>query len=198
MAVLSTASTDAARRHRRWFRRGLVLFVMLVFGELNLPAQAAISKAYQIKAVFLFNFTQFVDWPTNVLTDPQTPFTIGVLGNDPFGNFLDATVRGEKVDGHDLIVQRYRRAEDIKNCEILFVSQSEARHLNRILAGLQGRSVLTVGDFDGFAKNGGMVRFVTEQNKIHIRINLATAKAANLNISSQLLRLAEIIQPGED
>lgn len=198
MAVLSPAKAEKTGRNRKWFRLALVLSAMLVFGETDLPAQAAVSKAYQIKAVFLFNFTQFVNWPTNALTDPHAPFTIGVLGNNPFGDFLDATVRGEKVNGHDLTVQRYQKSDDIKDCQILFVSQSEARHLKDILAGLHGRSILTVGDFDGFAKEGGMVRFVTENNKIHIRINLTTAKAASLTISSQLLRLAEIIEPGED
>lgn len=202
MAVLRMASAETIRRNgnpfgppfRFWF----VLAVCLAFGGLSAAAQSEISKAYQIKAVFLFNFSQFVNWPANPASDAQAPFTIGILGDNPFGDYLEATVRGEKVNGHDLVVQHFQRVEDVKNCEILFVSQSESHHFKDDLAALHGRNILTVGDADGFSKNGGIVRFVTEQNKIHFRIDLEAAKAANLTISSQLLRLAEIINPGED
>jgi hypothetical protein len=56
--------------------------------------------------------------------------------------------------------------------------------------------VLTVGDFEGFTRRGGMIRFVTVGNKIRLRINLAAAQAANLTISSKLLRPAQIVGPG--
>lgn len=176
-------------------RIGLALAIGIAFG-LELPAQAEISKAYQIKAVFLFNFTQFVTWPTNAFPDTQSPFTIGVLGDDPFGGFLDETVAGEKVDGHALVVQRYHQVDEIKNCQILFISASEAARFKSIVARLRGRSILTVGDVDSFAMEGGMVRFVTEDNKIHFRVNVEAARAAGLTISSELLRLAEIVNPG--
>ncbi len=190
------ADTTKRRRSKRCLR--LVLTLLLAVGSLKTSAQSPISKADQIEAVFLFNFTQFIDWPTNAFAGDQAPFVIGVLGEDPFGPFLDETVRGEKVDGHALTVQRYRRVEEIQNCEILFVSQSESGKWRQILAGLHGRSTLTVADFDGFSRAGGMVRFITEQNKIHLQINLTAARANGLNISSKLLRLADIVETGKD
>ena len=156
------------------------------------------SKEYQIKAVFLFNFAQFVDWPTNAFPEAQTPFVIGVLGEDSFGSYLDETVRGEKVNNRPLVVERYRNADQIKSCHILFISRSETDRLEGIFHGLKGRSTLTVGDYDGFAQRGGMIRFVTEKNKVRLRIGLEAAKAAHLTISSKLLRPAEIVAPGKD
>lgn len=201
MGVLRVASAEVPKRNGCPFCCAFVVAACLAFGRLNAPAQSSqgdVSKAYQIKAVFLFNFSQFVNWPVKPVPDAQTPFTIGVLGDNPFGDFLDQTVHGEKVNGRDLVVQQYRRVEDVTNCEILFISQSESRHFKEDLAVLRGRNILTVGDADGFSKCGGIVRFVTEQNKIHFRIDLEEARSANLTISSQLLRLAEIINPGED
>ena len=177
-----------------WF----AAFVVLLGGTLDSRAQADISKEYQIKAVFLFNFTQFVDWPPTAFTSADEPFCIGVLGEDPFDAFLDETVRGEKVNGHPLIVQRYHNVSDITNCQVLFISRSESKRVDQILASLKDQNILTVSDIDGFAKNGGVICFVTEQNKIHFRINLAAAKNAGLTISSQMLQLAEIVQPGGD
>jgi hypothetical protein len=176
----------------------VVLFLLLFSNGLSLLAETAPPAEYQLKAVFLFNFAQFVEWPPEAFPEAQTPLIIGVLGEDPFGIYLDDTVRGEKVNNRPLIVQRYHRLDEIKTCHILFVSQSEANRLEPIFTSLKGRNTLTVSDAVGFAQRGGMIRFVTERNKIRLRINLEAAKAANLTISSKLLRPAEIVSPGKD
>jgi YfiR/HmsC-like len=171
---------------------------LLLSGGLDLSAQTAPVSEYQVKAVFLFNFAQFVDWPPQAFPEAQTPLVIGVLGEDPFGAYLDETVRNEKVNNRPLAVQRYRHVEEIKTCHVLFISRSEVDQLEQILVRLQGRNILTVGDADGFAVRGGMIRFVLAENKIRLRINLEAAKGANLTISSKLLRPAEIVAPGKD
>jgi hypothetical protein len=176
----------------------LFLLTVLFSGGPWLSAETVVSKEYQVKAVFLFNFAQFVTWPSTAFTQPDEPFRIGVLGDDPFDDFLDETVRGEKVDGHSLLIQRYGSVADVKNCRILFVSRSENGKMESILAGLKDKSILTVGDTEDFIRKGGIIRFITEANKIRLRINLEAAKSANLTISSQVLRLAEIVGPGKD
>lgn len=188
MALLKTI-THGASGGCRW---PALLFLLLV-GATGSPAQTAASQEYQIKAVFLFNFARFVDWPPAAFADPQTPLVIGVLGEDPFGAFLDETVRDEAVGQRRLVVQRYRRAEEAAQCHILFISRSETGRLDQIVAGLGGRTTLTVSDIAGSAQRGVMIRFVTEQNRIRLRINLEAAKAAGLTISSKLLRPAEIV-----
>ena len=175
--------------------RWLCILLCLSFASRNAKAQ---STEYQVKAVFLFNFAQFVDWPNSAFPEAQAPLVIGVLGDDPFGAYLDETVRGEKVNNRPVIVQRYRSIGEIKSCHVLFISRSEMDRLEQILASLKGQSILTVGDFDGFARRGGMIRFVMEKNKIRLRIGLEAAKAANMTISSKLLRPAEIVAPGKD
>lgn len=174
--------------------------VILTLGAQGTPAygQSQTPPEYQLKAVFLFNFAQFVEWPPSAFPSPDAPLVIGVLGDDPFGQFLDQTVAGEKVDNRVLIVRRFRQVDEITNCHILFISRSELGRLSQILGQLNGRSILTVGDFETFARTGGMVRFVTESNRIRLRINLEAAEAANLKLSSKLLRPAVIVSPGRD
>jgi hypothetical protein len=176
----------------------LVVSALLLSGGPESPAETAPPPEYQLKAVFLFHFAQFVDWPSEAFPEAQTPLVIGVLGEDPFGAHLDETVRGEEVNNRPLVVQRYRQVEEVKTSHILFISRSEADRLEQIVAALKGRHILTVGDAIGFARHGGMIGFVTEKNKIRLRINLEAAKAANLTISSKLLRPAEIVTPGKD
>jgi hypothetical protein len=161
-------------------------------------AQSSPDPEYQLKAVFLFNFAQFVEWPASAFPGPATPLVIGVLGEDPFGPYLDETVRGETVNDRPLVVRRYRSVEEITTCHILFISRREERRLKGILDSLRGRSVLTVSDADRFATRGGMIRFVTDHHRIRFRINLEAARAASLTLSSKLLRPAEIVPAGED
>jgi hypothetical protein len=184
-----------------WAPRGIVASLLLAALAWSAPSAVGgtpPNREYQVKAVFLFNFTQFVEWPAEAFADPTAPLVIGVLGEDPFGAFLDETVRGEKAKGRPLVVERYRRVQEIGNCQVLFISRSESDRLGEILASLAGKPILTVSDIEGFAPRGGVIRLVTVGGKIRLRINLDSAKAAKLSISSKLLRPAEIVASGKD
>ena len=159
-------------------------------------AQSASFKEPEVKAVFLFNFAQFVEWPDSAFPARGSAFVIGILGDDPFGRVLDDVVRGEVVNGRALVVERFRRVEAIGPCHILFIGQFNAEQYSHIFATLERRPILTVGDTDGFAALGGAIRFVTAQNRIRLRVNMAAANAASLTISSNLLRSAEIVGTG--
>jgi len=176
-----------------WLSKPLSFIILVLLVPGMMPFQRTeLSKEYQVKAVFLFNFTQFVEWPATAFTEPETPFVIGILGKDPFGNFLDQTISGEKVSGRPIVVQRFQTLEEIKTCHILFINVTDNRFKPTITS-LKNKNILTVGDANGFTKQGGMIRFITEENKIRIRINLEASEAADLTISSKLLRLAEIV-----
>jgi hypothetical protein len=186
------AGRDPGSLRRLW----LVLSALLLWGGGELAAQSSRVTDDQVKAVFLFTFAQFVDWPAETFPDEHTPFVIGILGDDPFGAYLDETTRGEKTGNRPLEVRRYRKPEEIKLCHVLFISRSEKNRLEQVITSLKDKSILTVADVDGFVQLGGMIRFVTEKNKIRLIINVDAAKAVNLTISSKLLRLAEIVPGG--
>jgi hypothetical protein len=170
---------------------------LLLLSGLHASAQIGLSREYQVKAVFLFNFAQFVEWPTAAFTSASSPLVIGILGEDPFGAYLDETVRGEKVNNRPLEIQRYHRVDEIKMCHILFISRSETNRLEQILVSLKDRRTLVVGDGDDFVQRGGMIRLANAQNKIRLIINTDAAKTANLTISSKLLRAAELVTPSK-
>jgi hypothetical protein len=199
MAVLTiVARTPARRRVRGAVRIWSAVCTLVLLGGLDLSAQTAASPEYQIKAVFLFNFVQFVEWPRPAFAGANTPLVIGVLGEDPFGTYLDETVRNETVNNRPLEVHRYRQIDEITTCHILFISRSETNRLAQILAGLKDRSILIVGDGDDFVRRGGMIRLATAQNKIRLSINVEAAKAVGLTLSSRLLRSAELVASPKD
>jgi hypothetical protein len=128
-------------------------------------------------------------------------FSICVLGEDPFGPALHATIAGETIDGKNVLARRVSGPEQAVNCRILFISSSEDRKLKEILAALDKASVLTVSDMPQFARRGGMVQFILEENRVRFEVNLAPAEHAGLSLSSQLLKLATSVrrssQPGD-
>jgi hypothetical protein len=170
----------------------LATLIPLIFSGLA-NSTAAASPEYQVKAVFLFNFAQFVEWPPQSFEDAAAPFVIGVLGTDPFGAALEGAVRGETLNGRSFVIERYRSVTEIRRCQILFISRSEAAHIVEISASLAGHGILTVSDTEDSAQRGVMIRFVAESNRIRLRINVEAAKAAGLSISSKLLRPAELV-----
>jgi len=118
---------------------------LLVCCTILFSAQTQIAREYQVKAVFLFNFSQFVEWPAQSFQDTNA-LVIGILGDDPFGAYLDEAVRGEEVNGHPLVVNRYKHIDDVKACHILFINAAETHQLKQVFANLKSRSILTVSD----------------------------------------------------
>lgn len=176
-------------RTRQLFRR-LVLFSMLVLisSVLSIDVQAQANE-YQVKAAFMFNFAKFVEWPSDAFSDGEA-LVVGVVGADPFGGALDR-LNGSTVNGRRLRVKRLRSGDNLRACQILFISSSEGRNLWKIMDSIRGSSVLTIGEMPQFNQSGGMIRFVIQNEKVRFEINAAAAGQARLRISSKLLALSK-------
>jgi len=157
----------------------------------TLPASA--QTEYEVKAVFLCKFAQFVEWPATAFADTNSPIVIGVLGDDPFGKTLDEAVKGESPQNRKLIVKRSRRLEDLSPCHILFISKSEKSRVSQIVKSVSGSGTLTVGETDQFARAGGAIGFISEAKKVRFEINGTIARSEGLKISAQLLKLAKLV-----
>jgi hypothetical protein len=179
----------ACLRDHAWPRIAIVL--MLMAASPRAGADGTPVGEYQLKAVFLFNFAKFVEWPPQAFAGPHDRFTICVLGENPFGSALDEAVRGKTVADRSIAIRLVSSAEQARTCQILFVSASEAKRIRGILEALKNCSVLTVGDTDDFTVNGGVVQFKMKDSRVRIEIDAATAERAGLRISSKLLSLAE-------
>jgi YfiR/HmsC-like len=148
---------------------------------------------YPVKAAFLYHFLEFVEWP-RAAPLPPAKVTIGVLGQDPFGDVLDKAILGKVVAGRTLTIRRFESVETLEPCAILFISSSEMPHLPEIVARLKGSPVLTVGEADRFAHRGGMIGFFFEDNHVRLEVNRAAAEGAGLRISSKLLGVARLVK----
>lgn len=192
-AAHNTAKQSAARRIH-----GVVLLGVLALLSTASPHAFAQNSAaeYQVKAAFVFHFAQLVDWPSETSDAPEQSITLCLFDDGTHNRDFRSTLQGKTLGARAFSVRELHKVQDAQGCDILFLTREEIRRQRELLAGLKGQPVLTIGETDSFLKDGGMVRFRLEGDKIRFDINLAAAENARLRISSRLLLLASRIFRG--
>jgi hypothetical protein len=197
------AISNKVRRSNSQMRFGrgacarVVLFLALVIAmplapRLRAQSQSAIQREYEIKAAYLYNFINYIAWPADALPAGGT-ITIGIVGENPFGAALNP-LNGKQVKGRTLVVKQIAESKNMGQCQIVFFSSSEKQHVPELLAKLRDSRTLTVSEIEGFAQGGGIINFISERNKVRFEINPAAARQRGLTISSDLLKLANVVK----
>lgn len=165
----------------------LILLCCALYGVA--PAQSQGSEA-SLKAVFIYNFTRYVEWDSTSNADHD--FIIGVIGSSPVANALTEIAASSRVNNRRIFVQHYTKPDEIGHCHLLFIPQNTPYSLPSILERV-GKGVLTVGEEPGMAKQGAALNLVIVNDKLKFEANLKSIFLAGLKASSQLLKLAIIV-----
>ncbi len=173
----------------------IITFLLTGFSVSSICAGEQRAGEYQVKAAFLYNFINFVEWPQQSLFENSPTINLCIIGDAPFGDALN-DFQNETVRGKKLII-KYRSADDLRGCNILFLSESEKHHTAKILRSVGKSDVLTVSDTEESARQGIIISFIVEQKKVRFAVNIDAARRAGLKISAKLLRLARIVGAAE-
>jgi hypothetical protein len=168
--------------------RGLLLWCA---ASLVLSASCALAQSHDeraVRAAYVYNLLQYIDWPS-----PKTDLLIGFEGDPATGEILQELLNGRSSNAHPVHVLLSPSPEELRNCSILYLSDGSTREAQRALDSVRGRTVLTVGESDPFAREGGMVALVNTGDRIRIEVNLEAAQHAGIRISSRVLNLATIV-----
>lgn len=168
-------------------------FLLVCSAASPFPDQKDMREA-QVKAVFIYNFTQFIDWPSWVFENEDDPLVITILGDKMLADLLSKAVKTESKDNHSITVKLINHMDELPPCQILYISTTKQKELPESGAGVFKEGLLTVSNIPNFALQGGIVGFYLEENKLRIQINLDRAKSYGLTISSKLLKVADVIQ----
>ncbi len=179
------------RRANDSTRRRFAVVLLLLLLHAAAPAGGP-EPEYRVKAAILCNIARFVRWPAAEGNSTD----ICILGEDPFGGALDDATRGRQIDGRAVVLRRYHDPEDLTGCHILFIAGSESRRVEQIVRRVAPFPTLTISEIPRFTSRGGMVNFVLSGGRVNLEINLAAARRARIEISSQLLALARIYTEG--
>ncbi len=172
---------------------GLFAFLSVCSAGASFCDENSRPTEYEVKAAYIYNFAKFVRWPKNALANGNENIRVCVLGDDPFGPSLSA-IEGKTAADKRIAVRRTTSPQNARGCEIVFISGSEAGHVRHIIRTIGGSPVLTVGDTEGFAEQGVIINFFMEKNTVRFEINPKAAARAGLRLSSNLLRIARIVE----
>lgn len=187
----NTACGGGIGRKLSFLAKFLAKYLLIFWGVAG-PVMAATFDEYAVKAAYLYNFAKFVEWPTGVFPDPYAPLLICVVGDNPFGDALTA-ISGKWVESRPVAVRHLPTVVNLEQCHIVFIGRAEQGRFRSLLVRLAHSPILTVSDIDDFAQGGGMIGLVEADQRIRFAINLNAARQANLKLSSQLLKLATIV-----
>lgn len=181
--------------HRRVFA-GLLLLTLTLVGTPYHVASAGSDRAdsREVKAVFLINFLSFAEWPPTKLGPPSGKLTIAVLGDPSFAALVESAAAGRVVNGRAIAVHAVDAPEQAATAHLLFIAPSQTRRLPAVLRAVADATVLTVGDTDGFARDGVAINLYTFDNRVRIEVNSTAAARAGVRLSANLMRLARIVE----
>ena len=178
--------TSEGRRSRKqpWTAAALLVFV----GTWGVGGSggAQTPRDSDVEAAYLFNFAKFMHAPAH---SPDN-FTIGVVGKSPIGQMLETISSNEQIDGRPLKVILATSADQVKNCDIVFLSDSETPRMDKDLAALAGSNSLTVSNAAEFVQRGGMIQFQVVNNRVRFLVNLDATNKEKITLSSELLKVA--------
>jgi len=188
----------ARSKNRGRWRHGIGIVAMsasLLMARGASP-QANSTSEYTVKAAFLFHFAQLAEWPASAFKAPNTPLTFCTLGEDAFHGALDESISGKTIGNRPLRVQHLKPGQGAEGCQVIFIDADEKKRVPTLLASMRDLPVLTVGDTENFAQNGGMIGLFLDDNKIRFEINLDSVEHAKLRVSAKLLTLAKTVIGG--
>jgi hypothetical protein len=151
----------------------------------------AISQAwsqdgnYRVHAVFLYNFTKYVQWPAEAQSGD---FVIGVVGNSDIYDELVRITAGKTAGSQKIVVTKFKSADAVTNCHMVFVPATE--NFEKVQAKVAGKPVLLISEKPGLAQKGSNINFVIKDNKWRFELNENATRNAGLKIATELSKLA--------
>ena len=181
---------------RRSTIKRLLILATLLFG-VRVEAQTATSES-QVKAMFVYNFLKFVEWPVDTFAGAKDPFVVLIIGEgataDATEHFLESKTIGERP----LVVRRIRWDQSLTGVHAAFVVEPDARKLHHILDAAASAGVLTIGEGESFTTRGGVIALLVEDRRVRFDVDTAAAQTARLRVSSKLLALTRAVRSSTD
>ena len=171
--------------------KGVAAVALLIVALPQTGAIGVVAGEYEVKAAFLYNFAQFVEWPAGTFASATDPIRLCILNDRPFQAQLTQIAGNKQIAGHPVLVILVQDIKQSRGCHELFVGSSQSQENVQIIDSLRGTSVLTVGETNDFLEHGGIINFIVLGDHVQFQVNQKAATQARLHMSSQLLSVAK-------
>jgi hypothetical protein len=147
-------------------------------------------REYNVKAVSLYAFGRYVSWPDSAFPSAESPFVIGVLGGNPFGDALERIASKKTLNGRPIKVRPLTDVHEAAQCHMVFVTRRVNTEIqNELFAHVAGKPVLLVGETPGFAERGGIINFYQSGTNVRFELNPEKGTESQLSLNAKLLSL---------
>ncbi|HYG23231.1 MAG TPA: YfiR family protein [Verrucomicrobiae bacterium] len=198
MLILPATNLLVQRALRRCWAFVLASAMLGGLGALpNAAGSDLVMTEPQVKALCLLNFAKYISWPAEAFATTNAPIRIAIAGDERIHQELERAAKNKVISGRPVLVLDYEDGRVPENCHMLFIGATQKSRTQEILKAVSEKPTITVGDADDFADRGGVIMFVKRENKVRFEVNLKAARAAQLQISSRLLALADAVRGKE-
>jgi YfiR/HmsC-like len=153
-------------------------------------ARAQQNSDYKVHANIIYRFTKYIEWPEST---KRGDFIIGIVGDSPLYDELGSLTAGKFVGNQRIVIRKLPAGAGAYQCQMLFISQEESRSLKKIALISADSPVLLITEDNGLAKKGSCINFIIVDEHLKLEINKNNILSRNLNIASELLKLATLI-----
>ena len=149
------------------------------------------QNEYTVKALFIYNFTKYVEWPEQNIS-PQ--FKIGVLGESPIVEKLTLILKGKKIYNRTIEVNEIKNIDEAADCQIIFISKNASDKLKPYLDRFSQNEILIVTEDRNMAEKGAGINIIEKDQRMKFEMNDTAIKKAGLKVANQLYELAIVIR----
>lgn len=171
-----------------------LLFALIAIGTAGAAAPNR-NVEFAIKATYLYKFSEFIEWPTTAFESGDSPATVCVVGDDPFGATLDKAIAGKQIAKRSIAVKRMAEVEPHSGCQVMYIANSPSESSAKAMDTIRGENILTITDGAVGDVRQGIINFVIANNRVRFEIDDHAAAENGLVISSKLLALATSVKP---
>ena len=182
---------------RPFIIKRLLVLATLLFGVRAEAQQAPMGEA-QVKAMFVYNFLKFVEWPVDASLGAKDPFVVLIIGEGPTADATEQFLESKSIGDRPLVVRRIRWDQPLAGARAAFVVEPDAKKLHRVLDAAASAGVLTIGEGESFATRGGVIGLLVEDRKVRFDVDTTAAQIAGLRVSSKLLALTRAVRSSTD
>jgi hypothetical protein len=178
-----------------------VLRVTLILLGLTQHASAQTGErqadlAAKVTSAYVFKFASFVDWPEDAFAQADSPFVIGVMGEDTLADVMIASLKGRQSNGRKLIVRKLLPSDSALGIHMLYLGNLPKRDLLNIFASLREHPVLTVTESAQAFALGSMINLVIAEDRLRFEIALTPVGLSHLKVSALMLSAAYRVTKG--
>ena len=170
-----------------WYKYILALFCLI---SLSFQQPSTYDVNAKIKAVFLYNFTRYFEWPDRMKEDNFVIYVVGT--NDNLIKELHNLAKSKKVGNQDIEIKNSAGFDPYVRSHMIYFLPDLAKSVPEAALKNRNKGALVVAEAPGACKSGASINFTVIESKIRFEYNKSMAVKAGLKTNDDFKAQAAV------